>query len=107
MNKVIAAALALAFVVTGAAASLGQQQGSAEPGGAGSAARRIGSIKAIAGGNIRLTPDSGPEVNVTVDPAAQILRIVPGEKNLQTATRLQFEDLQVGDRILGAGKPVR
>src|SRR5258708_9983177 len=105
MNKVIAAALALAFVVTGAATSLGQQQGSVEPAGAGSAARRIGSIKAIAGGNIRLTPDSGPEVNVTVAPAAQILRIAPGEKNLKNATRLQFEDLQVGDRILVAGKP--
>ena len=105
MKKVIAAAFALAFVVTGSATSLRQPQGSAEPAGAGSVARRIGSIKAIAGGNIRLTPDSGPEVNVTVDPATQIVRIAPGEKNLKNATRLQFEDLQVGDRILVAGKP--
>jgi hypothetical protein len=105
MKKVIAAAFAVAFAVTGSATSLGQQPGSAEPAGAGSVARRIGSIKAIAGGNIRLTPDSGPEVNVTVDPAAQILRIAPGERNLKNATRLQFEDLQVGDRILVAGKP--
>src|SRR5260370_12603380 len=105
MNKVIAAALALAFVVTGAAASLGQQQGSAEPGGAGSAARRIGSIKAIAGGNGRLTPEWGSEVDVPVDHAAQILRIVPGEKNLKNATRVQLENLQVGDRILVSGKP--
>jgi hypothetical protein len=105
MNQVIAAALALALVVTGSATSLGQPQGSAEPAGAGSAARLIGSIKAIAGGSIRLTPDSGPELIVTVDPAAQILRIAPGEKNLKNATRLQFEDLQVGDRILVAGKP--
>ena len=105
MNKVIAAALALALVVTGSATSHGQAQRSAEPAGAGLAARRIGSIKAIAGGNIRLTPDSGPEVNVTVDPATQIVRIAPGEKNLKNATRLQFEDLQVGDRILVAGKP--
>jgi hypothetical protein len=105
MKKVIAAVFALAFVVTGSATSLPQPQGSAEPAGAGSVARRIGSITAIAGGNLRLTPDSGPEVNVTVDPATQILRIVPGEKNLKNATRLQFEDLQVGDRILVAGKP--
>jgi hypothetical protein len=105
MNKGIAAALALALVVTGSATSHGQQPRSAEPAGAGSAARRIGSIKAIAGGNIRLTPDSGPELNVTVDPAAQIVRIAPGQKNLKNATRLQFEDLQVGDRILVAGKP--
>jgi hypothetical protein len=104
MKKVIAAAFAVAFVVTGSARSLRQQQGSAEPAGAGSVARRIGSIKAVADGNIRLTPDSGPQVNVTVDPATQILRIAPGEKNLKDATRLQFEDLQVGDRILVAGK---
>ena len=104
MKKVMAAAFAVAFVVTGSATSLGQQPGSAEPG-AGSIARRIGSIKAITGGNIRLTPDSGPEVNVTVDPTTQILRIAPGERNLKNATRLQFEDLQVGDRILVAGKP--
>jgi hypothetical protein len=105
MKKVIAAAFAVAFVVTGSATPLHQQQGSAEPAGAGSVARRIGSIKAIAGGNIRLTPDSGPQVDVSVDPATQILRIAPGEKNLKNATHLQFEDLQVGDRILVAGKP--
>lgn len=99
----MAAAFAVAFVVTGST-SLGQQPGSAEPG-AGSIARRIGSIKAIAGGNIRLTPDSGPELNLTVDPTTQILRIAPGERDLKNATRLQFEDLQVGDRILVAGKP--
>jgi len=104
MKKVMAAAFAVAFVVTGSATSLGQQPGSAEPR-AGSIARRIGSIKAITGGNIRLTPDSGPEVNVTVDPTTQILRVAPGERNLKNATRLQFEDLQVGDRILVAGKP--
>ena len=105
MKKVIAAAFAVAFVVTGSATPLHPQQGSAEPAGAGSVARRIGSIKAIAGGNIRLTPDSGPQVEVSVDPTTQILRIAPGEKNLKNATRLQFEDLQVGDRILVAGKP--
>jgi hypothetical protein len=105
MKKIIAAAFAVASVVTGSATPLRQQQGSAEPAGARSVARRIGSIKAIAGGNIRLTPDSGPQVNVTVDPTTQILRIAPGEKNLKNAARLQFEDLQVGDRILVAGKP--
>jgi hypothetical protein len=103
MKKVMAAAFAVALVVTGYATSLGQQPGSAEPG-AGSIARHIGSIKAIAGGNIRLAPDSGPELNLTVDPTTQILRIAPGERNLKNATRLQFEDLQVGDRILVAGK---
>jgi hypothetical protein len=67
-------------------------------------ARHIGAIKAIAGNVITLTPDSGPEVVVTVQPATHIVRIAPGEKTLKNATPLQLQDLQVGDRILVAGQ---
>jgi hypothetical protein len=67
-------------------------------------ARRIGAIKAISGTSITLTPDSGPEVNVTVQPTTRLLRIAPGEKNLKNATPLQLQDLQVGDRILVGGQ---
>ncbi|MGC2326971.1 MAG: hypothetical protein WA604_09690, partial [Candidatus Sulfotelmatobacter sp.] len=68
------------------------------------AARRIGAIKAISGTSITLAPDSGPEVNVTVQPTTRLLRIAPGEKNLKNATPLQLQDLQVGDRILVGGQ---
>ena len=34
----------------------------------------------------------------------QIVRIAPGEKDLKNATPIQLQDLQVGDRILVAGK---
>jgi hypothetical protein len=72
---------------------------------AGSAtARRIGSIKAIAGSVITLTPDSGPELQVTVQAGAHIVRIAPGEKTLKNATPVELQDLQVSDRILVAGK---
>ncbi|MGA9800724.1 MAG: hypothetical protein WBQ68_17045 [Terriglobales bacterium] len=71
---------------------------------ASSAARKIGAIKSIAGSVITLTPDSGPEINVTVQPATHIVRIAPGEKTLKNATPVQLQDLQVGDRILVAGK---
>jgi|HubBroStandDraft_1064217.scaffolds.fasta_scaffold24596_2 hypothetical protein len=66
--------------------------------------RHIGAIKAISGTSITLTPDSGPEVNVVVQPTTRLLRIAPGEKNLKNATPLQLQDLQVGDRILVGGQ---
>lgn len=68
-------------------------------------ARHIGAIKAIAGNAIALTPDSGPEIEVTVQAATRIVRIAPGEKTLKNATPVQLQDLQVGDRILVAGRP--
>ena len=67
-------------------------------------AKHIGGIKAIAGNVVTLAPDSGPEIEITVQAATRIVRIAPGEKTLKNATPVQLEDLQVGDRILVAGK---
>src|SRR5271165_1497977 len=67
-------------------------------------AKRIGAVKAVAGNVITLTPDSGPEIEVTVPTATHIVRIAPGEKTLKNATPVQLQDLQPGDRILVAGK---
>jgi hypothetical protein len=74
--------------------------------GAGQAAvaRRIGAVKAINGNAITLTPDSGPDVAVTVQPNARILRIAPGEKDLKNAAPVQLQDLQVGDRVRVRGQ---
>jgi hypothetical protein len=76
-------------------------QEAAAPGAVG---RRIGAVKAINGTTITLTPDSGSDVNVTVQPATRIVRIAPGEKDLKNATPIQLRDVQVGDRILVGGK---
>src|SRR5271168_2815010 len=70
----------------------------------GAATRRIGAIKAINEMAITLTPDAGPDISVTVAATARIVRIPPGEKDLKNATPIQLQDLQVGDRILVAGK---
>ncbi len=67
-------------------------------------ARRIGAIKAMNGNTITLAPDSGPEVAVTVQPNARILRIAPGAKDLKNATPVQLPDLQVGDRVRVRGQ---
>src|SRR5580658_3762845 len=68
------------------------------------ASRRVGAVKAINGTVITLSPDSGRDLSVTVQATARILRIAPGEKDLKNATPIQLQDLQVGDRILVAGK---
>jgi hypothetical protein len=67
-------------------------------------ARRIGTIKTISGNTLTLVPDSGPEIAVTVQPNARLLRIAPGEKDLRNATPVQIQDLQVGDTIRARGK---
>ncbi len=66
-------------------------------------AKRIGAIKAINGTEITLTPDSGPDVKITVQSSAQIVRFAPGDTNLNNATPIQLQDLQVGDRIRATG----
>ena len=71
---------------------------------AGTSSRRIGGIKAINGTAIILAQDSGPDINVTVQPSTRIVRIAPGEKDLKNATPIQLQDLQIGDRILAGGK---
>jgi hypothetical protein len=70
-------------------------------------AKRIGTIKAINGDALTLTATSGPEISVTLQPAARILRLAPGDKDLKNATPLQAQDLHVGDtvRVRGSGSP--
>jgi len=68
------------------------------------ASRRIGAVKAINGTAITLTPDSGPDLAVAVQPTTRVVRIAPGEKNLKNAVPIQLQDIQVGDRILVGGK---
>jgi hypothetical protein len=68
------------------------------------ASRRIGVVKTINGPVITLTPDSGADISITVQPATRIVRIAPGEKTLKNATPIQLQDIQVGDRILVGGK---
>lgn len=62
-------------------------------------ARSLGVVKAINGNAITLTPSSGPEVAVSIQPNARLLRLAPGDKDLKNATPLQLLELQVGDTV--------
>jgi hypothetical protein len=88
------------FLAAPFAFSLSQTQDGAQT----AVARRIGAIKSINGNAITLAPDSGPEIAVTVQPNARLLRIAPGEKDLKNATPVQLQELQVGDRVRVRGQ---
>ena len=88
----------VAFMAVQGPVSKGQETSSA------TLARRIGTIKAITGNSMTLTPDSGPDVTVAVQSDARILRIAPGAKDLKDATPVPLHDLQVGDRVRVRGK---
>jgi hypothetical protein len=68
------------------------------------AARPVGTIKAISGNTITLTTDAGSDVTVLVQDATKLLRIAPGQTDLKDAAPIQLQDVQVGDRILVRGK---
>ena len=93
---------AIALLLATASLSLGFAQQA--PLAAGAVARSIGAIKAINGTVITLAPDSGPNLQVNVQPTTRILRAEPGEKDLKNAKPITFQDLQIGDRILVGGK---
>jgi hypothetical protein len=60
--------------------------------------KRLGTIKAIDGNTITLTPESGPEATAVVQPNARILRLAPGG-DVKTASPIQLQDLHVGDKV--------
>jgi transcription antitermination factor NusG len=62
-------------------------------------AKRIGPIKAISGSALTLGADSGPDISVSVEPNARILRMAPGDKDLKNASSISIADLKVGDTV--------
>ena len=71
---------------------------------AGQPAKPVGTIKSISGNTIVLRLDAGTEVNVIVQGTPRVLRVAPGQTDLKSATPIQLQDLQVGDRVLVSGK---
>jgi hypothetical protein len=73
--------------------------GMAQTAGQSAIAKQIGTIKAISGNALTLTPESGADLPVTVEDSARILRLNPGDKDLKNATPIQLQDLKVGDKV--------
>lgn len=68
------------------------------------AVKQLGSIRKITGAEFSLVTDEGSELLVKVRPDARILRLAPGQTDLNGAVLIQLTDLQVGDRVLVRGK---
>src|SRR5258708_37868638 len=88
------------FEPLSAAKTSSQGQDAAQP----AVAKRIGVIKTINGNVITLAASGGPEVALTVQPSARVLRLVHGERDLKNATPIQLQELQVGDTIRARGQ---
>ncbi|HEY6290889.1 MAG TPA: DUF5666 domain-containing protein [Terriglobia bacterium] len=69
----------------------------------GSIARSMGTVTAIQGNTVTLKTDAGSEVTAQVQDSTRLVRIEPGQKDLKSATPVQLQDLQAGDRILVRG----
>ena len=69
-------------------------------------AKAVGTIKSIQADSITVTAESGGEGDIVakLTGSTKILRVPPGEKDLQNATALQPQDLQIGDRVLVRGQ---
>ena len=67
--------------------------------------RAVGTIKSITGDTIAVITDTGTEVNVIIQPSTRLVRSVPGQTDLKSASPIQVQDLQVGDRLLAGGTP--
>ena len=62
--------------------------------------RYMGSVTALASGQITLKTAQGDEHKVAVTASAEVKRIEPGQTNLATAVAMPIADLAVGDRVL-------
>jgi Domain of unknown function (DUF5666) len=91
----------------GDGSALSSQASAAPPSGQNSERiqQAVGTLKSINDTGIVLAADSGQEVHVTLQDSTRLLRVAPGQKDLKTATPLQKQDLQTGDRILVRGRP--
>jgi hypothetical protein len=62
--------------------------------------RFLGTITAINGTTLTVKTDAGEAHQVEVPASTQIKRVEPGQKDLSSATTIQFSDLATGDRVL-------
>ena len=65
----------------------------------------LGTVEAIDGKALTVKNNAGVTMQVTVQDNTRLLRVTPGQTNLQAASPLNLPDLQVGDRVLATGAP--
>jgi hypothetical protein len=89
--------IALTLLVFPAALAFSQE---APAGQAAKTARTLGEVTALDGGSITIKADNGASTTVSLDEKTSYVRIPPGETDLKKGSKIEFKDIQVGDRVL-------
>ena len=105
MRRAIAILQIFVVVVCVVLFAAAQKEGTQPTGAPKSRVKAVGTIKSITGDTIAVTTDTGAEVNLIIQPSTRLVRSVPGQTDLKSASPIQVQDLQVGDRLLAAGTP--
>lgn len=77
---------------------------SQQPTSTGASAKSVGAVKAVSGNGITVATDTGSTVNILVQDSTRLVRVAPEQKDLKSATPIELQEVQVGDRILARGK---
>jgi hypothetical protein len=101
--KVFVVVVCVAMFAASQPVGVAQKEGTQSTTAAKSRVRAVGTIKSITGNTIAVTTDTGAEVNVVIQPSTRLVRSVPGQTDLKSASPIQMQDLQVGDRLLAGG----
>ncbi len=88
---------AVLIPAAGLAAAAQGTQASSQP------VRPIGVVTQIQTGQFTLHTDAGPNLIIHLPEAVSVLRVPPGAKNLQSATKIRPSDIGIGDRVLILG----
>ena len=103
MHRPIAILKVFAVILSVALFVAAQKEGTQQTPAPKSRVKAVGTIKSISGDTITITSDTGAEVNVIIQPSTRLVRSVPGQNDLKSASPIQLQDLQVGDRLLAGG----
>ena len=101
--KVFVVVVCVAMFAVSQPAAVAQKEGAQPTTALKSRVRAVGTIKSITGNTIAVTTDTRAEVNVVIQPSTRLVRSVPGQTDLRSASPIQMQDLQVGDRLLAGG----
>ncbi|HTR24555.1 MAG TPA: DUF5666 domain-containing protein [Terriglobales bacterium] len=101
--RILWAATTAAALLLAAATTLGAQPAIAQSK-PDAVSKAVGTIKSVQSNSVIVAAESGGDITATLAPSTKILRVPPGEKDLKSATPLQPQDLQPGDRVLVRGQ---
>ena len=66
--------------------------------------KSVGAVKSINGKSLVLKADAGPEITISVQDGARIVRLAAGQTDLKSAPSITLAEIQVGDRVLLRGR---